>query len=165
MSTIAVVSLVVAAASAVVIFARAGDFFGEAKEDFWARMGRWLLLTVVAALAPLGVDYINAISDAGGSFPRLSVAYEHGELCLVTTALAGVALGELLGLSEQAKVAKVCLGGLCVIAVFVGAALYVTMKARFNPQSAPMMAYISGWTFLATLFVSTCSVGLSELKK
>ena len=138
---------------------------GAENQELAARMSRWVMFTVILSVAPLMIDYLAAVGRAHGHFPDIDEIYSRGELCLTTTALAGVAAGEIFGLSERAKTAKIILGGLCLISSIGAIALYVMMKSNADPLAIPTYAYASSWLFLGALVVSTCAVAVAELQK
>lgn len=145
--------------------ARSRQLPGERFEELWARLSRWGFYTVLIALAPLALDYANALVDMRGRLPPVWTVYQRGELCLVTTALAGVALGEIIGISDKAKTVTIVLGGLCTVSGFVGAALYVIMKTRADASSTSTLTLVSEFLFVETLVSATCAIVVAELRK
>lgn len=134
-------------------------------QELAARMARWIIFTVILSLAPLLIDYLAAVGRAHGTLLQISEVYAKGELCLIATALAGVATGEMFGLSERAKTAKIVLGGLCLLLAIGSIALYVMMKSNLDPLALPTYTYISGFLFILTFFASTSAIAVSELQK
>lgn len=134
-------------------------------QELAARMARWVIFTVVLSIIPLIIDYLAAAAHAHGNLPGPSEVYSKGELCLTTTALAGVAAGEILGLSERAKTPKIILGGLCVIFSVCSIAIYGMIKSNSDPLALPTFAQASVWLFGGALLISTSTIAVAELQK
>jgi hypothetical protein len=129
----------------------------------WSKLMRWLIFTVALTLLPLVLDW--ALRAADGSSPSVNAIISHGELCLVCTALAGVGLGELLGLSDDAGLIKIVLGGACFLTSITSIALYVAMKATVGATGSLFLDGLSWYVFVVTLITSTASIMVSEAKK
>nr|VFK03384.1 MAG: hypothetical protein BECKH772B_GA0070898_103492 [Candidatus Kentron sp. H]VFK03667.1 MAG: hypothetical protein BECKH772A_GA0070896_103442 [Candidatus Kentron sp. H]VFK06441.1 MAG: hypothetical protein BECKH772C_GA0070978_103502 [Candidatus Kentron sp. H] len=74
------------------------------------RLTRWFIFSIVIALLP--VWFHLSQSWQGSSFVAgLVASCSHGELLLVTAAILGAAIGELIGSSNRALSAKLVVGG------------------------------------------------------
>lgn len=138
---------------------------GAENQELAARMARWMIFTVVLSIIPLVIDYLASSAHAHGELPSLGGVYSKGELCLTTTALAGVAAGEIFGLSERAKTPKIILGGLCLIFSISSIAIYGMIKSNSDPLALPIFAQVSVYLFGAGIFISTCTIAVAEIQK
>jgi hypothetical protein len=129
----------------------------------WSKLTRWLIFTVVLSLLPLMLDFVLKAAD--GSSPSINEVISRGELCLVCTALAGVGLGELLGLSDEAALTKIVLGGACFLSAVISIALYIAMKATTGNTGSLYLDNLSWYVFAETVITSTVSVVVSEVRK
>jgi hypothetical protein len=159
------VLLPAAMAAAAVVIKLLPSLFGPQLADFWARISRWLLATVGVSVLPILIDYLGVLAKGTGDYPTLVTVIEHGELCLITTALASVAAGELVGLSQSAKVSKVILSGLCSLSVIAGISMYVIIKLVATPQMQPLISGWSAYLLVETIVVSTAAIAVAELRK
>lgn len=132
-------------------------------QDVWSKLARWSIFTVVLSLFPIILDYV--LKAAVRSDTPLNEVIAKGELSLICTALSGVAVGELLGISEKAKLFKICLGGVCFLNAVFSICLYIAMKAAEGSLGSLYLDRLSWWLFFETAITSTIAIAVSEAKK
>lgn len=133
--------------------------------DVIERMVLWLLFSVVLSTIPLFFDYISLFRAAHGVAPSWAATYSRGELCLITTALSGVAIGELLAVRKSTRLWTILPGFLCFTCSLGSIFLYSLLHGEPDPGSTPMIAYLSFWLYVLAVGASTASVVVAELEK
>lgn len=132
-------------------------------QEVCSKLARWAIFTVALSLVPLILDFISKSSN--GSSHYVSEVIARGELSLICTALSGVALGELIGLSEKAKIAKILLGGTCFLSAVLSICLYLGMKGTTGDLGSEFLDHLCWWLFAETLFTTTITIAVSEALK
>ncbi len=92
------------------------------------RLLRWFFFTVLVSLVPFGMVAV-AFWSGDISF-RLANLWPHGELLVVSTALAADAMGELIPTKATARRAKIISGGCCVLVLLISAIWYAMIQDR-----------------------------------
>lgn len=129
------------------------------------RMALWLLFSVVLSTLPLCFDFVAMFKAAHGVAPAWAATYSKGELCLITTALSGVAIGELLAVRKSTRLWTILPGFLCLACALGSIYLYSLLHGETDPSSTPMIAYLSFWIYVLAVGASTASVAVAELEK
>src|SRR5579863_1592711 len=94
-----------------------------------AKLLKWLIFTVVVALVPFGIVALD-LWDKGDNLFAWSVLWPHGELMLVSTALAADALGDLIASDRPSGSLKIAAGGGCLVVLIITIAGYVLSQTH-----------------------------------
>ena len=110
------------------------------------RFTRWLIFGVLLALVPLLFSWATRQLRAQPS--SLDVLLANGELFLVTAALAGAAIGELLGVARSSRQPfwEIVAGGCCLIVVVLSAHLFADISAIRATAATVDPARVSSWS-------------------
>jgi hypothetical protein len=110
------------------------------------RFARWLIFGVLLALVPLLFSWATRQLRAQPS--SLDVLLANGELFLVTAALAGAAIGELLGVARASRQPfwEIVAGGCCLIVVVLSAHLFADISAIRATAATIDPARVSSWS-------------------
>src|SRR5437899_3113676 len=97
------------------------------------RLCQWLIFTVIVALSPFLIAALNVVSEQQtlSWFPREQL-WPHGELMLVTTALAADAIGDLFVHPSPRDAITVLSAGAFLILVIVTVAWYTMVQSHAN---------------------------------
>jgi hypothetical protein len=128
-----------------------------------AKIARWLLFSVAFSLVPIIANYLLAVGKSSKAFPPLSTVIQHGELFLLSTGLAAVGLGEVIGANQRAKIIKIITGGVSSINMLLSTLLFATLNNTPDELATSYFSYLSFWIFLFTCVVATSCVVLSEI--
>jgi hypothetical protein len=119
------------------------------------RLFKWLLFSVVFALAPLIADYFfQSVHPTSGVAAPWQGVFIKGELLLVSAAISGAGVGELIGTGKDWLPFKLLCGGCCIVILFVAVALYsgIANDVRLGiDYDKAQLATRSIWIFIATL--------------
>jgi hypothetical protein len=154
--------LAVAVAAGVILAAIRWPKLGERQKALAERVLVWVCFTVLLSLIPLLLDYGSAFKAAHGIAPRWTITIERGELCLITTAMSGVAIGELFAARKANRFWTVTLGFLCLACALGSIGIYDLLHSDPDKASAPMLVVISGWVYLLGVAASTGSIAITE---
>lgn len=130
----------------------------------WPKFVRWLVFGVTFSLAPIADDYVSAIGRHGGSFPPIAEVLKHGELFILSSALAAVGLGEIIGANQKFQLVKIFIGGFSALNIFSSSELYSHAN---SPESANFIGYytvVSYFIFAFTCIVSASCILISDIK-
>ncbi len=118
------------------------------------RLFKWLLFGVVVALAPLIADYfLHSVHFTGGTVPNWHMVLIKGELLLVSAAISGAGVGELIGTSRDWLPFKLICGGSCIVILFIAVVLYtgIANDVRLGTNyDKTALVNKSIWIFIAT---------------
>jgi hypothetical protein len=123
------------------------------------RFARWLVFGVVIALLPLGFKYVVGLTD--GPPPSTTTLLAHGELLLVSVAVAAAAVGELIGRGRRRVVFKLLAGGGCV-ATILFSSLYFAVVSERTVAHPEVVARMSMLLFGLTIVASGSCIALAE---
>ena len=126
------------------------------------KMARWFVFTVIAALVPL-VFGLGKLFFQGKPLSLQAIS-SRGELLLISTGIAGTAIGELIasGTSKQ-PVPKIVCAGLCFINLSLSGMWFADISTSVESANLARLAYGSLLVFFMTLFASGGCVALSEV--
>lgn len=125
---------------------------------------RWLIFSVGFSLIPLGLDYLISLGNEAGPSVSLVDVIGRGELCLVSTTLSAVGLGEIGGAKLQGEKTGIMLVGASLMNIAIGIAVYIMMKANHSDHVPAMYVSLSYILFISTAVVATSCVVVSEAK-
>jgi len=77
------------------------------------KLTRWCVFGVAISLVPLGFAWIS-LATTPGTLPTLNAVLKNGALFLITAAISGAAIGELVGSGPTRIRLKLAAGGGCV---------------------------------------------------
>lgn len=126
-----------------------------------ARLTRWFIFSVMMALLPLWFHLLSQFPDGGGGswlMTWLITSCSHGELLLVTAAVSGAAIGELIGSGNRALFAKLIAGVGCAV-VLVLASLGFAYVVGTLDRSASLTPEAIAFGSLAMLVFGIVSSG------
>jgi hypothetical protein len=131
------------------------------------RLVKWIVFSVVISLLPLAADWANRISQgrSGISEDVLAEVLAHGELLLISAAIAADAVGDLIGSRPEFKMLKYLAGGACLAIILFGSLWYADIAANFRDGLAldhVMIAKWSTWILGLTVFTSGCGKFVAE---
>jgi len=92
------------------------------------RLLKWFFFTVLVSLVPFGMVAVAFWS--GDTEFRMADLWPHGELLVVSTALAADAMGGLIPTNPTASRAKIVSGGCCVLVLLISAIWYAMIQDR-----------------------------------
>lgn len=127
------------------------------------RVTRWLLFSVLIALSPLIATYL--ILWTKGIHPNYSDIVGTGELYLVSIALCGAGIGDLLTSTRASPDAKLMSGGCTLFVLILSGWLYASgADARLHDDATDPAAIslISSVLFFMGLGSCGCCVALAE---
>jgi len=128
------------------------------------RFARWLIFGVLLALVPLIFSW--AAREMRSQPSGLDVVLANGELFLVTAAISGAAVGELVGVVRTTRQPfwEIVAGGCCLIVVVLSAHLFADISAvrataaTVDPQRVSTWSL---WLYAIGLVASGSSVAIS----
>jgi hypothetical protein len=138
--------------------------FQRSFSDFWKNPAlikscRWLLFTVIFALIPLAGVFLHPLFL--GKPAALQPVVAHGELLIISVALAADALGDLIASSKAWEVPKLVAGGVCAISIGLASLLF--SEVYFDESVRPEIVLTTSlWIFGTTLIVSGCCKILAD---
>src|SRR5258706_15297615 len=100
-----------------------------------AKITKWVVFGVLFGLAPLLADYL-----VQSLHPRPAPPFDwseilmKGELLIVSAAITGAAVGELIGSSKSWLWVKILAGGGCIIVMIAAALLYASIASDLRSQ-------------------------------
>ena len=130
------------------------------------RFAKWLIFGIAFALAPLLADYFIQLIH-----PRPNVAFDwheiltKGELLLISSAIAGAAVGEIIGTGRAWLPFKIITGGACIIITIISALLYSAVASDLRLNVAYDRAALvtnSIYIFWATIIASAGCILAAE---
>ena len=110
------------------------------------RLARWLIFGVLLALVPLIFSW--AARQMRSQPSDLHTVLANGELFLVTAAISGAAVGELVGVVRSARQPfwEIVAGGCCLIVVVLSAHLFADIAAVRATAATVDPARVSAWS-------------------
>lgn len=127
------------------------------------KLVRWLVFGVVFALLPLFFNYLKAYGRGATISPADLSA--HGELLLISAAIAAAAVGELLASGRRYQIAKIIAGGGSVLLLAVASLWFADISTLAPATPLVNYARVSNASFVVfglTVVSSACCVVLSE---
>ena len=129
------------------------------------KLVRWLVFSVAISLLPLVFNFLRAYGR--GATPSLIDLNAHGELLLISAAIAAAAIGELVASGGRYQIAKIIAGGGCVLVLAVASLWFADISAPTS--SGALVDYVrvsnaSTVVFMFTVISSASCVVLSEVR-
>lgn len=132
------------------------------------RILKWFLFSVLIALAPLAADGLNRLSQISGTISLKPITVGilgHGELLLISAALAADTIGDLIASGEQFKTLKLVTGGASAIIILLASIWYADIAGILLGGRAldfTTVAYGSSIILAATVLASGCGKFVAE---
>jgi hypothetical protein len=118
------------------------------------RLLRWILFSVFVSLIPLLLHWVVLLGQEKPLSGVWTAVLAHGELLLISTAIAADAIGDMVASGLRNEVGKVLAGGGCVLSLLFAALWYATnatMMDMGQPVKAQIMAEGSVAIFVMTV--------------
>lgn len=128
-----------------------------------SKLTRWLVFTVFIALVPLLVAVLRILIHSPQPFTLQGVT-EHGELLLISTAIGGAALGELIGSGTKRRpVPKIICGGATLILIMTSGMWFADIASASGTINTDVVSFGSLAILLFTVLSSGGCIALSEV--
>jgi hypothetical protein len=124
-----------------------------------SKLLRWFLFAVVISLVPLLFTGLTLWGD--DKIVSLAALWPHGELLLISTAIAAEAIGGMIPTGPNAGSAKIVSTGACTILLFISALWYAVIQAHPGFK-ADKISESSLALFALTLVAALCCKALAE---
>jgi len=125
------------------------------------KLVKWLIFSVIAALAPLVFHYMSALTT--GKEVSFLGPISGGELLLLSVALAAVAIGENYMLGNNHLTRKLILGGLSLLSLLLASYWYAYISTFVGASEAVDRGFV-GWgsiiIYAVTLVLAGLTIGL-----
>jgi hypothetical protein len=143
---------------------RFDGFDRSARATALNRFARWLIFGVLLALVPRIFSW--AAREMRSQPSTLDVVLAKGELFLVTAAISGAAIGELVGVVRTTRQTfwEIVAGGCCLIVVVLSAHLFAdvaAVRATAATVDPHRVRVWSLWLYFVGLVASGSSVAIS----
>ena len=131
------------------------------------RLVKWILFSVIISLLPLVADGVNRISQGRSGIGQsvLTEVLAHGELLLVSAAIAADAVGDLIGSGPEFKMLKYLAGGACLAIILFGSLWYAGIAANSHDGRLLNNGMIARWSASIlglTVLTSGCGKFVAE---
>ena len=127
-----------------------------------AKLTRWFIFSVLIALLPIGFTYVHLVTDEKPA--SIAILLAHGELLLISVALAADAVGDLIAGGTEKAVRKIISGGGCVITVIFASFYFADVSSRAQVNTG-IVFEVSIAIFIFTLVASASCKYLAEEAK
>lgn len=134
----------------------------KALKESVTRITQWMIFNVCIALMPILINYVKVVSVKGKHF-ELSALFAHGELLLVSVAIAAEAVGGLMLSKPEKKFRKLLMGGASILLLMFTSFWFADIVTEIGPLDAVFIARTSLVVFAITLFTSGNCKLLSEV--
>lgn len=128
---------------------------------------RWTIFSVAVALLPLVFHALQLTTR--GKAVSVTAVTSHGELLLISVALAAAAIGDLLGNRNWTlSIPKLVASGFCMLMLLLSSFYYADISAcRMSGQLIEdgVIATVSVLSYAFTLVCSGCCVALAEVNQ
>jgi hypothetical protein len=128
-----------------------------------SKLARWIVFTVLIALVPLVVAALRVLTHSE-PFTLVNVL-KHGELLLISTAVGGSAIGELIGSGTlQSSVRKTLCGGATLVLIMISGMWFADIAS--SPIGTLNLGVVSSGSlaiFIFTVLSGGSCVALSEV--
>lgn len=121
---------------------------------------RWCVFGVAIALLPVAFAWVSLLTT--GQSATLNEVLENGALLLITAAISGAAIGELVGSGRARIKLKLCAGGGCVV-VLMACSLWYAQVSSTTVIRPEVVMWGSIVMFLFGMVSSYSCVVLSEV--
>lgn len=111
-------------------------------------VARWIIFSVMLGALPIGLALLGDLLINTESHP-----IANGDLFLISAVLCFAAVGELLGISDEAALAKIIIGGISAVLGFAAALLYALVSPADDPNGV-----LVGWCSLV-VWLSSATTG------
>lgn len=127
---------------------------------------RWFIFSVAVALLPLIFHALQLITR--GKSASLSAVTSHGELLIVSVALAAAAIGNIIGNKNMTlSIPKLLSAGFCMLMLLLSSFYYADISAcriSGQPIEDNVIACVSLISYIFTFICSACCIVLSEVE-
>jgi uncharacterized membrane protein len=127
------------------------------------RLLKWVFFSVLIALIPIGITFLNELTEDNA--PAWLVigkrVLAHGELLLISAAIAADAVGDLIGAGKQYLTLKISSGGACMLIILSAALWYANIAAMLQAGRNPNIDLVA----MGSLLVLAGTVATSGLAK
>lgn len=113
------------------------------------KLSQWTIFSVIVALLPIGINAYKAFVNGD---PIDYTLISHGELVLVSAAIAAEAIGDIVVSGKTKGVVNMVAIGACLIAFFFSSAVFVI--AESSPRRPDLIAASSGVVLLITFLAA-----------
>jgi hypothetical protein len=113
-----------------------------------------MLFSVLVSLIPLLLHGVVLLGQERPPSGIWTAILDHGELLLISTAIAADAIGDLVASGLRSEPGKVLAGGGCVLSLLFAALCYATNSTMIDlghPLKAEVMTEISVLIFVVTV--------------
>lgn len=128
----------------------------------WRKLIKWLIFSIFLALIPLLAIYLfqRIIHDP----IKFEVLVSHGELFLISTAMAAAALGEIITSDKKRGILMICSSGGCLLIVILASMLFsFVLRANIiNKIDVNYVSIVSIIVYCFAFITSGSSIVLSE---
>jgi hypothetical protein len=129
-----------------------------------ATLVRWFAFSVIIALLPICFAYVYTLTTQkdGATPPSLKRTVVHGELLLVSVALAADAMGEVIATGHRRRVLKYTAGGGCLICI-IFSSLYFAVVSVQDTTHVDLVFWLSIGLFALTLLSAGACKTLADI--
>jgi hypothetical protein len=115
-------------------------------------MARWILFSVLLGALPVGLALVGQVLVDLDDNP-----VARGDLLLVSATLSFIAVGELLGATEDSGLAKIIFGGIAAALAFAATVLYALVTSA-DHSNGVLVGWASVIMWLSSATASTICV-------
>jgi hypothetical protein len=130
-------------------------------KDGVVKLTQWLIFNVCIALTPILINYLKVASVKDGHF-EIDMLFAHGELLLISVAIAAEAIGGLMVSKSDKKLRKLLAGGASIMLLILASFWFADIVTEVEPLDVSFVASTSLIVFAVTLFTSGNCKLLSE---
>lgn len=130
------------------------------------RLVRWCIFSVAVTLLPIIFNLIKCMVNSNCT---LSITYLfcHGELLIISNAIAGSAIGQVIAVRNTRHVPTLIAAGSCVIILSLSSFLYAEMTAAgstnsYDPHGISITSLVM---FILTILAGASCVILAEVSE
>lgn len=127
---------------------------------------RWFIFNIIIALLPIYFNCLYLLIL--GLQPTIEVLTGHGELLLISAAIAAVAIGEQVGSGRYLLILKLGAVGGCVIMLLGASFCFAVVSTSIQSEQViqtNIVANISIYLFLGAIVSSGSCLALAQVKQ
>jgi hypothetical protein len=128
------------------------------------KFSRWFIFTVLISLIPIGYAILKMLTFSKPF--KLESVIGRGELLLISTAIGGGAIGEVIGTTKTHPVLKIIAAGGCILTVLMSAMWFADILSAVEGQVSTLSGSIISYGSLIilgiTIFAAAFCIILSE---
>ena len=132
--------------------------------NIFEKLTKWLFFSVAVALLPLSFHYLQLVMV--GRSPGLADITQHGELLIISAAMAAAAIGDVVSAEVSRSILKMMAIGFCVIMLLLSSLLYAFISSCTMTGvdvKSHIASNISIITYVFTLITSASSIAITEV--